>query len=74
MPAAAELHCGRTDGATGGGIETRTGPMIAGMNGRATGSRSTAASAIDVQVLESDDRPAHWSRLDDFEGPATRGP
>jgi gamma-glutamylcyclotransferase (GGCT)/AIG2-like uncharacterized protein YtfP len=26
-------------------------------------------SAIDVQVLESDDLPAHWSRLDDFEGP-----
>jgi gamma-glutamylcyclotransferase (GGCT)/AIG2-like uncharacterized protein YtfP len=26
-------------------------------------------STIDVQVLESDDLPAHWSRLDDFEGP-----
>ena len=26
-------------------------------------------SGIDVQVLESDDLPAHWSRLDDFEGP-----
>ncbi len=26
-------------------------------------------SAIDVEVLESDDLPAHWSRLDDFEGP-----
>jgi gamma-glutamylcyclotransferase (GGCT)/AIG2-like uncharacterized protein YtfP len=26
-------------------------------------------SPIDVQVLESDDLPAHWSRLDDFEGP-----
>ena len=25
--------------------------------------------AIDVEVLESDDLPAHWSRLDDFEGP-----
>jgi gamma-glutamylcyclotransferase (GGCT)/AIG2-like uncharacterized protein YtfP len=25
--------------------------------------------AIDVQVLESDDLPAHWSRLDEFEGP-----
>jgi gamma-glutamylcyclotransferase (GGCT)/AIG2-like uncharacterized protein YtfP len=25
--------------------------------------------AIGVQVLESDDLPAHWSRLDDFEGP-----
>jgi gamma-glutamylcyclotransferase (GGCT)/AIG2-like uncharacterized protein YtfP len=25
--------------------------------------------AIDVQVLESDDLPTHWSRLDDFEGP-----
>lgn len=25
--------------------------------------------AIDVQVLESADLPAHWSRLDDFEGP-----
>jgi gamma-glutamylcyclotransferase (GGCT)/AIG2-like uncharacterized protein YtfP len=24
---------------------------------------------IDVQVLESADLPAHWSRLDDFEGP-----
>lgn len=28
-----------------------------------------SGSAIDVQVLESDDLPAHWSRLDDFEGP-----
>jgi gamma-glutamylcyclotransferase (GGCT)/AIG2-like uncharacterized protein YtfP len=26
-------------------------------------------SAIDVQVFESADLPAHWSRLDDFEGP-----
>jgi gamma-glutamylcyclotransferase (GGCT)/AIG2-like uncharacterized protein YtfP len=26
-------------------------------------------SAIDVQVLESADLPALWSRLDDFEGP-----
>ena len=26
-------------------------------------------SRIGVQVLESDDLPAHWSRLDDFEGP-----
>jgi gamma-glutamylcyclotransferase (GGCT)/AIG2-like uncharacterized protein YtfP len=26
-------------------------------------------SAIDVEVLESEDLPAHWSRLDDFEGP-----
>ena len=26
-------------------------------------------SALGVQVLESDDLPAHWSRLDDFEGP-----
>jgi gamma-glutamylcyclotransferase (GGCT)/AIG2-like uncharacterized protein YtfP len=25
--------------------------------------------AIDVQVLESADLPAHWARLDDFEGP-----
>jgi gamma-glutamylcyclotransferase (GGCT)/AIG2-like uncharacterized protein YtfP len=25
--------------------------------------------AVDVQVLESGDLPAHWSRLDDFEGP-----
>ena len=25
--------------------------------------------AIDVQVLESADLPAHWSRLDEFEGP-----
>jgi gamma-glutamylcyclotransferase (GGCT)/AIG2-like uncharacterized protein YtfP len=28
-----------------------------------------AGPAIDVQVLESPDLPAHWSRLDDFEGP-----
>src|SRR5512147_1569308 len=27
-------------------------------------------SAIDVQVFESVDLPAHWSRLDEFEGPA----
>jgi gamma-glutamylcyclotransferase (GGCT)/AIG2-like uncharacterized protein YtfP len=26
-------------------------------------------SAIDVHVFESVDLPAHWSRLDDFEGP-----
>jgi gamma-glutamylcyclotransferase (GGCT)/AIG2-like uncharacterized protein YtfP len=26
-------------------------------------------TAIDVQVLESADLPAHWSRLDQFEGP-----
>jgi gamma-glutamylcyclotransferase (GGCT)/AIG2-like uncharacterized protein YtfP len=26
-------------------------------------------SAIDVQVFESGDLPAHWPRLDDFEGP-----
>jgi gamma-glutamylcyclotransferase (GGCT)/AIG2-like uncharacterized protein YtfP len=26
-------------------------------------------SAIDVHVFESGDLPAHWSRLDDFEGP-----
>jgi len=25
--------------------------------------------AVGVQVLESDDLPAHWSHLDDFEGP-----
>lgn len=25
-------------------------------------------SAVDVQVFESDDLPAHWSRLDEFEG------
>src|SRR5215213_3049474 len=25
--------------------------------------------AVAVHVLESDDLPAHWSRLDDFEGP-----
>jgi gamma-glutamylcyclotransferase (GGCT)/AIG2-like uncharacterized protein YtfP len=24
---------------------------------------------VDVQVLESADLPAHWARLDDFEGP-----
>jgi gamma-glutamylcyclotransferase (GGCT)/AIG2-like uncharacterized protein YtfP len=24
--------------------------------------------AVDVQVLESEDLPGHWSRLDDFEG------
>jgi gamma-glutamylcyclotransferase (GGCT)/AIG2-like uncharacterized protein YtfP len=24
---------------------------------------------VEVQVLESADLPAHWSRLDDFEGP-----
>ncbi|WP_369254730.1 gamma-glutamylcyclotransferase family protein [Geodermatophilus amargosae] len=24
---------------------------------------------VDVQVLESADLPAHWSRLDEFEGP-----
>ena len=29
-------------------------------------------SAIDVHVLESVDLPAHWSRLDDFEGPGYR--
>ena len=28
-----------------------------------------AGPSIDVQVLESPDLPAHWSRLDDFEGP-----
>jgi gamma-glutamylcyclotransferase (GGCT)/AIG2-like uncharacterized protein YtfP len=28
-----------------------------------------AGPTIDVQVLESADLPAHWSRLDDFEGP-----
>jgi gamma-glutamylcyclotransferase (GGCT)/AIG2-like uncharacterized protein YtfP len=27
-----------------------------------------AGPAIDVQILESADLPAHWSRLDDFEG------
>jgi gamma-glutamylcyclotransferase (GGCT)/AIG2-like uncharacterized protein YtfP len=27
------------------------------------------ATAIDVQVFESVDLPAHWARLDDFEGP-----
>ncbi|MEV4417669.1 gamma-glutamylcyclotransferase family protein [Catellatospora sp. NPDC049609] len=27
---------------------------------------------IDVQVFESADLPAHWSRLDDFEGPQYR--
>jgi gamma-glutamylcyclotransferase (GGCT)/AIG2-like uncharacterized protein YtfP len=26
--------------------------------------------AIDVEVQESDDLPAHWGRLDGFEGPA----
>ena len=25
--------------------------------------------AVDVQILESEDLPAQWSRLDDFEGP-----
>jgi gamma-glutamylcyclotransferase (GGCT)/AIG2-like uncharacterized protein YtfP len=29
-------------------------------------------SAIDVHVFESLDLPAHWSRLDDFEGPGYR--
>jgi gamma-glutamylcyclotransferase (GGCT)/AIG2-like uncharacterized protein YtfP len=29
-------------------------------------------SAINVQVFESVDLPAHWSRLDDFEGPGYR--
>jgi gamma-glutamylcyclotransferase (GGCT)/AIG2-like uncharacterized protein YtfP len=29
----------------------------------------TDATAIDVDVLESDDLPAHWPRLDEFEGP-----
>ncbi len=28
-----------------------------------------AGPAIDVQVLESPDLPAHWARLDGFEGP-----
>ena len=28
-----------------------------------------AGPGVAVQVLESDDLPAHWSRLDDFEGP-----
>jgi gamma-glutamylcyclotransferase (GGCT)/AIG2-like uncharacterized protein YtfP len=28
-----------------------------------------AGSAIQVHVFESIDLPAHWSRLDDFEGP-----
>ena len=28
--------------------------------------------SIDVQVFESDDLPAHWSRLDEFEGPGYR--
>jgi gamma-glutamylcyclotransferase (GGCT)/AIG2-like uncharacterized protein YtfP len=27
------------------------------------------APAIDAQVLESEDLPEHWSRLDEFEGP-----
>jgi len=27
---------------------------------------------IEVQVFESDDLPAHWSRLDEFEGPGYR--
>ena len=25
--------------------------------------------AVEVQVFESDDLPAHWARLDEFEGP-----
>jgi gamma-glutamylcyclotransferase (GGCT)/AIG2-like uncharacterized protein YtfP len=29
-----------------------------------------AAEPIDVQVFESPDLPAHWSRLDEFEGDA----
>jgi gamma-glutamylcyclotransferase (GGCT)/AIG2-like uncharacterized protein YtfP len=28
-----------------------------------------AGPAVDVEVLESADLPAHWSRLDEFEGP-----
>ena len=28
-----------------------------------------SGSPIDVYVFESDDLPAHWSRLDEFEGP-----
>jgi gamma-glutamylcyclotransferase (GGCT)/AIG2-like uncharacterized protein YtfP len=30
------------------------------------------AGVIDVQVFESADLPAHWSRLDEFEGPGYR--
>jgi gamma-glutamylcyclotransferase (GGCT)/AIG2-like uncharacterized protein YtfP len=30
------------------------------------------ASAINVHVFESVDLPAHWSRLDEFEGPGYR--
>jgi len=29
-----------------------------------------SAAPIDVQVFESPDLPAHWYRLDEFEGPA----
>jgi gamma-glutamylcyclotransferase (GGCT)/AIG2-like uncharacterized protein YtfP len=28
--------------------------------------------AVEVQVFESDDLPAHWERLDEFEGPGYR--
>ena len=28
--------------------------------------------AVDVQIFESVDLPAHWSRLDEFEGPGYR--
>jgi len=30
---------------------------------------NAAGPPIDVQVFESADLPAHWSRLDEFEGP-----
>ena len=30
---------------------------------------SPAAPAVDVHVSESTDLPAHWARLDEFEGP-----
>jgi gamma-glutamylcyclotransferase (GGCT)/AIG2-like uncharacterized protein YtfP len=29
-------------------------------------------SAVEVQVFESADLPAHWARLDEFEGPGYR--
>lgn len=32
----------------------------------------TGGPAVAVQVLESVQLPAHWSRLDDFEGPGYR--
>lgn len=33
---------------------------------------SSEGAAVDVQVFESTDLPAHWARLDEFEGPGYR--